>query len=214
MTHLIITRHGYSEYNETRMYTGQVDVALTDLGLRQAARTAEYVAETYKIDAIYSSDLKRAMSTAIPLSEKLGIPVIKEPLIKEIYGGLWENKLMPEIDKLYHEDYQVYKTTIGLARCTGGESLAELQERALKGMKKIAEDNDGKTVFVATHGGVLLALISAWMGLPLAKMHETPPATNSSITEVVYENGEFKIEKYSFDDHLGELKVENDMHLQ
>jgi broad specificity phosphatase PhoE len=196
------------------MYTGQVDVALTDLGLRQAARTAEYVAETYKIDAIYSSDLKRAMSTAIPLSEKLGLPVIKEPLIKEIYGGLWENKLMPEIDKLYHDDYQVYKTTIGLARCTGGESLAELQARALEGMKKIAEANDGKTVFVATHGGVLLALISAWMGLPLEKMHETPPATNSSITEVVYANGEFKIEKYSFDEHLGSLKVENDMHLQ
>ena len=214
MTHLIITRHGYSEYNKTRMYTGQVDVALTDLGLRQAAKTAEYVAETYKIDAIYSSDLKRAMSTAIPLSEKLGIPVIKEPLIKEIYGGLWENKLMPEIDKLYHEDYQLYKTTIGLARCTGGESLAELQARALEGMKKIAEENDGKTVFVATHGGVLLTLASTWMGLPLEKMHETPPATNSSITEVIYENGEFKIEKYSFDEHLGSLKVENDMHLQ
>lgn len=214
MTHLIITRHGYSEYNKTRMYTGQVDVALTDLGLRQAARTAEYVAETYKIDAIYSSDLKRAMSTAIPLSERLEIPVIKEPLIKEIYGGLWENKLMPEIDEKYHDDYQIYKTTIGLARCTGGESLAELQARALEGMRKIAEANDGKTVFVATHGGVLLALISAWMGLPLEKMHETPPATNSSITEVVYEDGEFKIEKYSFDDHLGELKVENDMHLQ
>ena len=214
MTHLIITRHGYSEYNKTRMYTGQVDVALTDLGLRQAARTAEYVAETYRIDAIYSSDLKRAMSTAIPLSEKLGIPVIKEPLIKEIYGGLWENKLMPEIDKLYHDDYQLYKTTIGLARCTGGESLAELQKRALEGMKKIAEENDGKTVFVATHGGVLLTLVSAWMGLPLAKMHETPPATNSSITEVVYDSGVFKIVKYSFDEHLGELKVENDMHLQ
>ena len=214
MTHLIITRHGYSEYNKTRMYTGQVDVALTDLGLRQAARTAEYVAETYKIDTIYSSDLKRAMSTAIPLSEKLGIPVIKEPLIKEIYGGLWENKLMPEIDKLYHDDYQLYKTTIGLARCTGGESLAELQARALEGMKKIAEENDGKTVFVATHGGVLLTLISAWMGLPLSKMHETPPATNSSITEVTYDGGEFKIVKYSFDEHLGELKVENDMHLQ
>ena len=195
MTHLIITRHGYSEYNKTRMYTGQVDVALTDLGLLQAAKTAEYVAQTYKIDAIYSSDLRRAMCTAIPLSEKLGIPVIKEPLIKEIYGGLWENKLMPEIDALYHDDYQVYKTTIGLARCTGGESLAELQARALEGMKKIAEANEGKTVFVATHGGVLLALISAWMGLPLAKMHETPPATNSSITEVIYENGEFKIEK-------------------
>jgi len=214
MTRLIITRHGYSEYNKTRMYTGQVDVALTDLGLRQAERTAEYVAETYKIDAIYSSDLKRAMSTAIPLSEKLGIPVIKEPLIKEIYGGLWENKLMPEIDRLYHDDYQVYKTTIGLARCTGGESLAELQKRALEGMVKIAEENDGKTVFVATHGGVLLTLASAWMGLPLAKMHETPPATNSSITEVIYDNGEFKIVKYSFDEHLGELKIENDMHLQ
>ena len=155
MTHLVITRHGYSEYNKTRMYTGQVDVALTELGLRQAEKTAEYVAENYKIDAIYSSDLRRAMSTAIPLSERLGISVIKEPLIKEIYGGLWENKLMPEIDEKYHDDYQVYKTTIGLARCTGGESMAELQARALEGMRNIAEANDGKTVFVATHGGVL-----------------------------------------------------------
>ena len=214
MTRLIITRHGYSEYNQTRMYTGQVDVALTDLGLRQADRTAEYVADTYRIDAIYSSDLKRAMSTAIPLSERIGIPVIREPRIKEIYGGLWENKLRPEIDKLYHDDYQVYKTTIGLARCTGGESLAELQARALAGMKDIAEAHDGQTVFVATHGGVLLALASAWMGLPPAKMHETPPATNSSITEVVYENGEFTIKTYSYDAHLGDLRVENDMHLQ
>lgn len=214
MTRLIIIRHGYSEYNQTRMYTGQVDVALTELGLRQANKTAEYVAETYRIDAIYSSDLKRAMSTAIPLSERIGIPIILEPRIKEIYGGLWENKLMPEIDKQYHDDYQIYKTTIGLARCTGGESLAELQTRALAGMTDITENNDGKTVFVATHGGVLLALASAWMGLPLAKMHETPPATNSSITEVVYENGEFIIEKYSYDAHLGELRVENDMHLQ
>lgn len=214
MTRLIITRHGYSEYNQTRMYTGQVDVALTDLGLRQADRTAEYVADTYRIDAIYSSDLKRAMSTAIPLSERIGIPVIREPRIKEIYGGLWENKLMPEIDALYHDDYHVYKTTIGLARCTGGESLAELQARALAGMRDIAEAHDGQTVFVATHGGVLLALASAWMGLPPAKMHETPPATNSSITEVVYENGEFAIKTYSYDAHLGDLRVENDMHLQ
>ena len=214
MTRLIITRHGYSEYNQTRMYTGQVDVALTDLGLRQADRTAEYVADTYRIDAIYSSDLKRAMSTAIPLSERIGIPVIREPRIKEIYGGLWENKLMPEIDTLYHDDYHVYKTTIGLARCTGGESLAELQARALAGMQDIAEAHDGQTVFVATHGGVLLALASAWMGLPPAKMHETPPATNSSITEVVYENGEFTIKTYSYDAHLGDLRVENDMHLQ
>ena len=71
-----------------------------------------------------------------------------------------------------------------------------------------------KTVFVATHGGVLLTLASLWMGLPLEKMHETPSATNSSITEVIYENGEFRIEKYSFDAHLGELRVENDMRLQ
>ncbi len=214
MTRLIITRHGYSLYNKTRQYTGQKDVPLTELGLKQAARTAAYVAETYKIDAIYSSDLCRALSTAIPLSEALGLPIHKEPLIKEIYGGLWEDLLPKEIDEKYHNAWQLYKDSIGLARCTGGESLEELQTRALLGMKKIAEENDGKTVFVATHGGVLLALTAAWMGLPLAKMHETPPATNSSITEVTYDNGVFKIENYSMDDHLGELKVENDMHLQ
>lgn len=196
------------------MYTGQVDVPLTELGLRQAERTAQYVAKTYPIDAIYSSDLCRAMSTALPLAQALGLPVIQEPLIKEIYGGLWENLYMPEIDERYHDDYQVYKTTIGLARCTGGESLMELQARALEGMRRIAKENDGKTVFVSTHGGVLLVLSAYWLGLPPERMHETPPATNSSLTEVIYDKGEFKIVKYSFDDHLGELRVENDMHLQ
>jgi len=214
MTHLIITRHGYSEYNKSRTYTGQLDIALTDLGLRQAVRTAEYVAEIYKIDAVYSSDLKRAMSTAAPLADLLGLKVVKEPLIREIYGGLWQSLTFSEIDARFHEDYRLYKKTIGLARCTGGESLAELQARVLEGMKKIAEENEGKTVFVATHGGVLLTLSSLWMGYPLERMHETPPATNSSITEVDYESGEFKIVKYSYDDHLGELKIENDMHLQ
>ena len=214
MTRLIITRHGYSEYNKAGMYTGQTDVALTDLGLRQAIRTAEYVAKNYKIDAIYSSDLKRAVSTAAPLADLLGLKVVKEPLIREIYGGLWQSLTFSEIDVRYNEDYQLYKKTIGLARCTGGESLAELQARALEGVKKIAEENDGKTVFVATHGGVLLALSSLWMGYPLERMHEAPPATNSSITEVDYENGEFKIVKYSYDEHLGELRIESNMHQQ
>ena len=214
MTRLVISRHGFSEYNRTRQYTGQKDVSLTELGLMQAKCTAEYIAGTYKIDAIYSSDLIRAMSTALPLSEALGIPVIKEPLIKEIDGGLWEDLYMNEVEERFPEDYAVYTSTIGLARCTGGESLEELQNRALKGMIKIAEANDGKTVYVSTHGGVLLALTAYWMGLPLAKMHETPPATNSSVTEVTYDKGKFTIIKYSYDDHLGDLKVENDMNLK
>ncbi len=214
MTKLIITRHGYSLYNKTRQYTGQKDVPLTELGLRQAERTAAYVAETYKIDAVYSSDLCRAMSTAIPLAEALGLPVHKEPLIKEIYGGLWEDLEPARIEEKYPEDWKLYKERIGLAHCTGGESLKELQDRALAGMTKIAEENDGKTVFVATHGGVLLTLITAWTGLPTERMHEAPSPTNSSLTTVIYENGKFTIESYSQDDHLGELKVANDMKIQ
>ncbi len=214
MTRLIISRHGYSTYNETRMYTGQVDVPLTELGLRQAKVTADYVASKYKIDAIYSSDLQRAMSTAIPLSQALGLPVICEPKLREIYGGLWENLYMPEIEETYCDDYQIYKSTIGLARCTGGESFAELQKRALDGIEKIVNENKDKTVFVSTHGGVLLALTAHWMGIPLEKMHETPPATNSSLTEVICHQETYQLVSYSFDEHLGSLRVENDMKLQ
>lgn len=214
MTNFIIARHGHSEYNRSGTFTGQTDVALTELGIKQAELTAAYVCAEYKIDAVYSSDLSRAVNTAQPIADRLGLQIVKDSRLREIFGGLWENNKISELPELYPEDYSLYRAVPGLARCTGGESFSELQTRALEGMLDIASANDGKTVFVATHGGTLRALTSLWMGYPLERLHETPRSSNASITEVVYREGEFKVTRYALEDHLGEYATEKQKHWQ
>ena len=60
MTRLLFVRHGQSEANLEGVFAGQIDPALTELGYRQAECTAEFIAKTYQVDAVYSSDLQRA----------------------------------------------------------------------------------------------------------------------------------------------------------
>ena len=60
MTRLLFVRHGQSVANLERYFAGQINPALTELGRRQAECTAEFIAKTYSVDAVYSSDLQRA----------------------------------------------------------------------------------------------------------------------------------------------------------
>jgi len=65
---LLLVRHGITQHNIKDMYTGQTDAPLTELGERQAAAAARYLASE-KIDLIVSSDLQRARYTALAIAE-------------------------------------------------------------------------------------------------------------------------------------------------
>ena len=75
MTVFLLIRHGESEANREGFFAGQCDVALLDKGLKQAQATARFIAENYKADKLYSSDLKRALDTALAVKEQTGLPV-------------------------------------------------------------------------------------------------------------------------------------------
>ena len=75
MVTLLLVRHGESLYNMQRCFTGHSDIPLTELGEKQAELTAQYLTEHFKVDAIWSSDLQRAKSTAKPCADRLGLPI-------------------------------------------------------------------------------------------------------------------------------------------
>lgn len=149
MTRFLFVRHGESKSNENGTFTGQTDVALSALGKRQAQALKEHLLRNYTIDRIYASDLKRAYDTVLPFAEAAGLPVQKEPLLREINGGKWEEKPIPFIVETYPEDYARWCENVGLARCTGGESMAEVQARGSAVLNRLAKENDGKTVLIA-----------------------------------------------------------------
>ena len=97
MTRLILIRHGFSMANAEDRFAGYSDFPLSDIGHEQARLAAEYLFANEKIDKIYASDLLRAYHTAPPTAEKFGLPVIKEPRLREIYAGRWEGMKFEEI---------------------------------------------------------------------------------------------------------------------
>ena len=78
MTDLVILRHGYSEGNKEKRFSGQMNVPLDNVGKNQAESVAKFIADNFKVDAIYSSDLSRAYDTVKPLADKLGLEIVKD----------------------------------------------------------------------------------------------------------------------------------------
>src|SRR4051794_15510326 len=88
-TTLLLVRHGQSEGNAERRFGGHTATPLSELGLTQAQSTANALA-SQSITAIYSSDLKRAIQTAQPLSQLTGLPINSTELFRERSVGVME----------------------------------------------------------------------------------------------------------------------------
>lgn len=204
MTKLIFIRHGYSEYNHLKKFTGQLDIPLTPLGVKQAEITAQYLLKTYKIDAIYSSDLSRAVNTAKPVAAALGLPVQTDKRLRELNLGDWTDMYIADVREKYPAEYEAYRKG---ARCMGGESTDELKDRALQAVLEIVRNNANKTVLITAHGGTIRAILRGLQNLSAADGAKVPIVSNNSVTEIDCINGAFQIVKISYDEHLSDLKT-------
>ncbi len=205
ITHIYIIRHGQSEGNLRGAFLGHTDLDLTELGHRQAELTADYL-DNIHIDAIYSSDLLRAYNTGRHTADRKGLPIIKSEKLREIFAGEWENKTFDVLEREYYDDFTVtWKNDIGHARCTGGESVEELQNRFVPEVKRIAKENEGKTIAIFTHATPIRTLKAAIDGLSLDEMKTVPWAGNASVTHVVLEDGKFSVLEYGVNHFLNDL---------
>ena len=170
MTKFLFVRHGESDGNRYRLFTGQGDLPLTELGHRQAEAAADYIVKTYgnTIDAAYASDLSRAWDTGKAAADRLGLTMIPDRGLREINSGAWEGVSFADLPVRFQEDFALWMQDIGRSRCTGGESVAELSERVYAAVVRIAEENPGKTVLIATHATPIRTLqCSRFRGCPM-----------------------------------------------
>ena len=108
MTRIIFVRHGESVGNLERRFYGNFDKGLTDLGRQQADKAGEYILENYKLDTAYASDLDRAYETGEIIAKKQGLTPIPDKGLREIYAGLWENRLFDELMTEFDDTYTGY----------------------------------------------------------------------------------------------------------
>lgn len=203
-TELYLIRHGQSEANLQACFLGHGDLDLTELGRRQAQLAAGYL-RNIGVDAIYSSDLKRAFHTAGATAEALGMTVTADRRLREIDGGAWEFRPFTELVREYPVEYNLWQHNIGLSRCAGGESVVELQERIVAAVKDLAARHEGQTLFLFTHATPIRVLRAACEGLAPEVWQSVPWATNASVTHLRCENGHLTLVDYSIDHFMGQL---------
>lgn len=199
-TKLLLIRHGESLANVAEIFAGHHDAPLSEKGIEQAEFTAEYL-KKQKIDAIYSSDLIRAYDTACRIAAFHGKDVIKDKNLREIAAGEWEGKKYSELQKTHKELYSEWTCKLSDTKPKGAESTLELQKRVHKCILGIAQKNPGSTVCIVMHAMAIRVFCAAVSGVTGKDFRNYPYVSNASVTTLVYENGEFKIEEYSYDKH-------------
>ena len=205
MTRLIIIRHGQSLANAKNLFAGSSDYDLSELGHKQAALAAEYLAHGEPIDVIYASDLLRAYHTATPIGERLSLPVIKDTGLREIYGGAWESMCFTDIAQQYPEEFAVWREDYSHARPVDGEATFEVYERVVPHICALAQKHDGKTVLLATHATVTRAFDAFARGYSKDETGKISFPHNASINIYEYENGRATVVRTNITEHLGEL---------
>lgn len=205
MTTLIFVRHGQSVSNLNQIFTGSGDVALTELGHKQAELTARYL-DRYKIDRIYSSDLSRAYDTAVHTARRQGKEIVSLPALREINAGLWEGLHFDELAKRFPESFEIWKTHLGHAHPDGGESTQELASRVYRAVDDLLEKHRGECIAVFSHATPGRMLACRWFGIDPQMAETVPFCSNASVSVIEYEDdGSFRLVCYGHNGHQGDL---------
>ncbi len=186
---LWLVRHGQTAWNVEGRFQGQADPPLNAEGRAEARRLAVQL-RGRTMDALYSSDLRRARQTADILSRAVGKPVLLEPRLREINQGQWEGMLFTDISRQLPEISQVRQRNALDFRPPGGETVREMAARVLPAIDEIGHLYPGGQVLIVSHGVVLAAILAVvnhipWMdvfslippnaGLLAVKWAGTPP---------------------------------------
>ena len=169
---LVMLRHGQTEYNAGSRMQGQLDTELSDLGREQAAAAAEVLAKRQPV-LIVSSDLRRALDTAVVLGERAGLPVLVDTRLRETHLGDWQGLTHLEVDAAAPGARLAWRDNARWAP-HGGESRVDVAARSMPVVAElIAEqsewgvDEPERPVVLVAHGGLIAALTAALLGLPV-----------------------------------------------
>jgi broad specificity phosphatase PhoE len=163
--HLLLVRHGETDWNRDRVLQGQVDVPLNANGRRQAHNLGVRLCD-WKIDALYSSDLARAAETATIIGNLLGVEPRLLADLREIDVGRWGGLTHAELESHYPEEVAALARGEDIPR-GGAERLSDLQERMVVAFERICDDHSDQTVLLVSHGGALRSLVAYLLGLEL-----------------------------------------------
>jgi len=162
-TRILLVRHGATTSTADDRFAGSSDVELSADGIAMVARLSQRLASV-KIDAAYSSHMRRAIDTAAIIAKPHGVtPVAREDL-REIDHGHWEGVPHKEVEEKFAAEYAAWSADPVNTRIPGGESGRDVLDRARAAMEQIVAAHSGHTVLIVSHKATNRLLLADWLG--------------------------------------------------
>jgi len=194
MTEIILARHGETEWNVQEIFRGRLNVELNETGLEQAELLAEYLSGV-KIEAVYSSPLKRALKTAEAIASHHKLDAKITPGLTDFDFGRWQGLPHQEVKEKYKELYMEWLNSPDKVTMPEGESLNDVRKRAIGVVDEVIAKYES-TVVLLSHRVVNKVLICALLGLDNSHFWNIRQDT-CGITTFTYENERFILAKHN-----------------
>lgn len=201
MTLVLLIRHGHT-LTAGRILTGWTrGVHLSERGRAQAEALVRRL-EGVPLEAIYSSPLERCRETAAPLARSRGLPVRPRRDLLEVNYGEWSGRSIRQLART--RAWKVLQRTPSAVRFPGGETLPEVQARAVDAVRAIAEAHPGGVVAVVTHADVVRLAVAGLIGLPL-DLYQRLAVDPGSVSVVALADAEVRALRVNDTGDLAEL---------
>lgn len=164
LEHLILLRHGETDWNASLRLQGHRDIPLNDLGAQQAEAAAPSVAALGP-DVIISSDLQRARQTAEPVSALTGLDVAVDVRLRETLLGDWEGLTRNDVLDGWPGMWEQWRASSADFAPPGGESRAEVAQRSHRVVTEL-DAGQYRRALVVAHGGLIVGLTGRLLELP------------------------------------------------
>ena len=191
MTTIYLIRHAEAEGNLYRRIHGWYNSLITENGFRQI-EALEARFRDIPVDAVYSSDLYRTMTTARAVYVPKHLPLHTDPDLRELNFDSWEDLPFGAGYHLHREEMLLFNHVSPAWRAPGGENLAEAGARVEGAIRRIAERHPDQTVAIFSHGTVIRQFMANAKGLSPEEWHTLPHSENTAVTAMTCEGGKFR----------------------
>jgi len=199
MPKLYITRHGQTKWNEERRLQGSKNSMLTQLGVQQAMWLSTALVDV-EFEAIYSSPLERALTTAEIVRADRSLEINIEEDLRECGFGIWEGWKIDEISEKFPEEANYFWNEPSKYEPVNGEKFDTVEKRVLDIIFDIAKKHEGNVLIVA-HGIVVKLLMNYFMDKNIETLWENfVKPTSLSIVEIA-ENRQSEVVLYGDTSH-------------
>ena len=181
-----LVRHAQTAWNYENRIQGHSDQPLSLAGLDQAKRLGGYFAGR-TIAAVYTSHLLRSVQTAQAIARQTGKEPSVDPMLAEMHLGEWEGLTPEEVNSRYGGAYQRWRVAPSEVSIPASEPLKEFRRRVEEVVERILAVRHGEgDIVIVSHGGVIAALLAAWMQAEYDQLLRRLVLDNAGVSAIDY----------------------------